>query len=199
MTPRHPALPESGGLPVDPAAAPGAIRGVRYAAGSPGREGARPGGAAEDELAGAIIDALRGFTAAMDRYIDVHGGAVGMHRTDLVALAHVMEAGRAGEHLTPSELSTALNLSAPATSALLNRLEGVGHVQRTHASTDRRRVSIEMTPDAMAVGRRVFGPLAGEMLAAIHGYTVEEQELVLRFLTDVLGATARATRGSATD
>jgi len=142
----------------------------------------------------AIVDALRAFTTAMDRYIDVHGGAVGMHRTDLVALAHVMDAGRQGEHLTPGELAAALNLSAPATSALLTRLEAVGHVQRTHASSDRRRVSIEMTNDAMAVGRRVFGPLGVEMRAAIDGYSPEEQEVVLRFLTDVLDATARATR-----
>jgi DNA-binding MarR family transcriptional regulator len=145
-------------------------------------------------VSAAIIDALRAFTTAMDRYIDVHGGAVGMHRTDLVALGHVMEAGRAGDHLTPTELASALNLSAPATSALLTRLEGVGHVQRTHASSDRRRVSIEMTDGAMAVGRQVFGPLAGEMQAAIGAYTRPEQELVLRFLTDVLAATGRATR-----
>lgn len=145
-------------------------------------------------MLGAIIDALRAFTTAMDRYIDVHGGAVGMHRTDLVALAHVMDAGRTGNHLTPTELAAALNLSAPATSALLGRLEGVGHVQRTHASSDRRRVSIEMTPEAATVGRRVFGPLGVEMRAAIGAYTRAEQELVLRFLDDVLAATARATR-----
>lgn len=157
----------------------------------PDARGQRPAG---DAVSAAIIDALRAFTTAMDRYIDVHGGAVGMHRTDLVALGHVMEAGRAGDHLTPSQLASALNLSAPATSALLTRLEGVGHVQRTHASSDRRRVSIEMTQDAMAVGRQVFGPLAGEMQAAIGAYSRAEQELVLRFLTDVLEATARATQ-----
>ena len=142
----------------------------------------------------AIVDALRSFTTAMDLYIDVHGGAVGMHRTDLFALGHVMEAGRRGDHLTPSELASALNLSAPATSALLGRLEEVGHVRRTHVSSDRRRVSIEMTGEARAVGRQVFGPLSGQMQAAIDGYSRQEQELVLRFLTDVLSATARATQ-----
>ena len=147
-----------------------------------------------EPLSAAIVDALRAFTSAMDRYIDVHGGAVGMHRTDLVALAHVMDAGRHGDHLTPSQLASALNLSAPATSALLTRLEAVGHVRRTHGSSDRRRVSIEMTQEAMGVGRQVFGPLAVEMRAAIAAYDAEEQELVLRFLTDVLDATARATR-----
>jgi DNA-binding MarR family transcriptional regulator len=171
--------------------------------GQPPRDRSQPSARPDpaDPLTGAVIDALRAFTTAMDRYIDVHGGAVGMHRTDLVALAHVMDAGRRGHHLTPTELSTALNLSAPATSALLGRLESVGHVRRTHASSDRRRVSIEMTDRATGVGRAVFGPLAQEMVAAIDGYSAQERELVLRFLTDVLAATGRATqqRGRGSD
>lgn len=157
--------------------------------------GAAGRGGDGDPVSAAIIDALRAFTTAMDRYIDVHGGAVGMHRTDLVALAHVMDAGRRGDHLTPTELASALNLSPPATSALLSRLESVGHVRRTHASSDRRRVSIEMTDVARGVGRQVFGPLAGEMAAAIDTYSPQQRELVLRFLTDVLAATAQATQG----
>ena len=55
-------------------------------------------------------------------------------------------------------------------------------------------VSNRPTDAAMAVGRQVFGPLAMEMLAAINRYDRREQELVLRFLHDVLDATARATR-----
>ena len=183
MTTRDPADHEAPRHPADGAEA--AVAG----AGAAG-----PGGAG-DPVSAAIVDALRAFTTAMDRYIDVHGGAVGMHRTDLVALAHVMDAGRRGDHLTPTELASALNLSPPATSALLGRLESVGHVRRTHASSDRRRVSIEMTDVARGVGRQVFGPLAGEMAAAIDAYSPQERDLVLRFLTDVLAATAQATDG----
>jgi DNA-binding MarR family transcriptional regulator len=176
--------------------AEGTAAGSAEVRGRPGERGGGGGrGGAGDPVSAGIVDALRAFTTAMDRYIDVHSGAVGMHRTDLIALAHVMDAGRHGDHLTPSQLASALNLSAPATSALLGRLEAAGHVQRTHASSDRRRVSIEMTDDAMAVGRQVFGPLAVEMAAAIGTYGPQERELVLRFLQDVLAATARATDG----
>jgi DNA-binding MarR family transcriptional regulator len=185
MATRHPAEDEPSQPPGE-RAEPGQVQRGRPL----GEAGRRPPG---DPLSAAIIDALRAFTTSMDRYIDVHGGAVGMHRTDLVALAHVMDAGRRGDHLTPTELSAALNLSPPATSALLSRLESVGHVRRTHASSDRRRVSVEMTDVAQGVGRRVFGPLAAEMAGAIEAYTPQERDLVLRFLTDVLAATARAT------
>ncbi|GAB3439892.1 hypothetical protein GCM10027517_13730 [Phycicoccus ginsengisoli] len=143
-------------------------------------------------LDAAIIDRLREFTTAMDHYIDAHGGRHGLHRTDLNALAHVMDASRRGEDLGPGELAAALNLSAPATSALLTRLEGVGHVQRRHSETDRRRVSIEMTDAAMHVGREVFAPIGGAIREVIAGFTPHERAVVLRFLTEVVDRTTAA-------
>jgi DNA-binding MarR family transcriptional regulator len=144
-------------------------------------------------LDAAIIDRLRTFTTAMDHYIDAHGGRHGLHRTDLNALAHVMDASRRGEDLGPGELASALNLSAPATSALLSRLEGVGHVQRRHSETDRRRVSIEMTEAAMQVGREVFAPIGGAIREVIAGYSPQEREVVLRFLSEVVDRTIAAS------
>ncbi|HET8767519.1 MAG TPA: MarR family transcriptional regulator [Pedococcus sp.] len=147
----------------------------------------------------AIIERLREFTTAMDHYIDAHGGRHGLHRTDLNALGHVMEANRRGEDLGPGELASALNLSAPATSALLARLEGVGHVQRRHSATDRRRVSIEMTDEAMQVGRDVFAPIGGAIRDVIAGFTPEEREVVLRFLGEVVDRTHAAARQAPPD
>lgn len=140
----------------------------------------------------AIIDLLRAFTTTMDRYIDVRGGAHGIHRTDLHALAHVMDAARSGEEVTPSGLASALNLSPPATSALLTRLEAVGHVRRTHGAVDRRRVSVEVTGDAMQVGRAIFMPLGLAITEVVEDLTADEQETVLRFLSAVVQATAEA-------
>lgn len=153
----------------------------------------RPQGPA---LAMEIIDALRAFTTEMDRYIDTRGGAVGLHRTDLHALGHVLDARRAGGDLSPGELAHALGLSPPATSAMLRRLESVGHVRRTHSEVDRRRVSVEMTDEAMAVALGVFGPIAATMRETIGSYSVAERETVLRFLTDAVDAAARATVAS---
>lgn len=136
----------------------------------------------------AIIDLLRAFSTAMERYIGVHGAAHGLHRTDLYALAHVMDAARDGRQLTPGELADALNLSSPATSALLSRLEGAGHVRRSHSTTDRRRVSVEITEDAMGVGRAIFMPLADDIAKVVTGLSVSEQETVLHFLAGVVDA-----------
>ena len=149
----------------------------------------RPQGPA---LALEIIDALRAFTTEMDRYIDTRGGAVGLHRTDLNALAHVLDARRSGGEMSPGELAAALGLSPPATSALLRRLESVGHVRRTHSEVDRRRVAVEMTDEAMVVAVGIFGPIATTMRETIASYSVAERELVLRFLTDAVEAAATA-------
>jgi DNA-binding MarR family transcriptional regulator len=142
---------------------------------------------------GAIIAALQALTVAMDRYVDVRGGAQGLHRTDLYALAHVMQAERRGEMLTPTRLSALLNLSTPATSALLGRLERAGHVRREHATDDRRRVAVVMTDSALATGRQVFGPLGDAIREVLATLSEEDQQVVLDFLIDVVEATGRAT------
>lgn len=139
-----------------------------------------------------LIGLLRAFTVETERYVDVRGSQRGLHRTHLHALAHVMGAGGRDGGLTPGELAVALNLSSPATSALLDRLESAGHVVRRPSSTDRRKVTVEMTPQAMGVGREVFEPLARELTAVMEGYDDDQLALVTEFMTAILAATARA-------
>lgn len=146
-----------------------------------------------DPQTGAIIDLLRAFTTSMNRYVEVRGTAAGMHRTDLHALAHVMDAARAGREITPSELADAVNLSSPATSALLSRLEAAGHVQRSHSASDRRRVTVHISEEAMDVGRTVFMPLALAIAGAIEKLSPAERDTVAAFLSDVVEATAATT------
>ncbi len=54
-----------------------------------------------------------------------------MHPTDLNALLAVMRAERAGAPLTPGRLGQHLGLSSGATTAVIDRLERAGHVQRS--------------------------------------------------------------------
>ncbi|GAB4071808.1 hypothetical protein GCM10028777_41150 [Angustibacter speluncae] len=147
---------------------------------------------ARREVAAALVDALRDYVVETDAYVDDRGGAVGLHRSDLNALTHVHRAAQSGESLTPGALAQLLRLSPPATSALLGRLEQVGHVHRTHSPTDRRRVQIEMTEQASGVASQVFTPLGIAVGRAMDGYSDEELRLVLRFLLDVTAATHRA-------
>ena len=144
------------------------------------------------EVAAALVDALRDYVVETDAYVDDKGGEAGLHRSDLNALAHVQRAAVSGESLTPGALAQLLRLSPPATSALLGRLEQVGHVRRSHSPTDRRRVRIEMTEQASGVASQVFTPLGIAVGRSMDGYSDEELRLVLRFLRDVTAATHRA-------
>src|SRR5512141_2741324 len=92
-----------------------------------------------------VVRALRGYTNEAEMYVAAAGREAAMHRTDLTGLALVMDRGQLGETTTPGQLSAALRLSAPATSAMLDRLERLGHAHRVPHPTDRRSVVVEMT------------------------------------------------------
>jgi len=161
------------------------------------RSSRRPGGdGSQHEQAAAIVDALREYVMETDRYISERGGAAGLHRTDLDALTHVLAAADSGETMTPGALSGLLRLSPPATSALLARLEQVGHVRRAYSATDRRRVEIEVEDRALEVAEGVFRPLGTAMGRMIARYDRADRETVLRFLHDAVRVT-REARGDA--
>lgn len=140
-----------------------------------------------------VMTLLRRFTTETERYVSAAGTDNEMHRTDMNALAAIMDAGRSGETMSPGRLSAVLRLSAPATTALLDRLEGAGHVRRVRSSTDRRRVHLVVTDHALTVGRSLFGPLAEHLRPVIERYPPEQRELVATFLAEAVSAVRSAT------
>jgi DNA-binding MarR family transcriptional regulator len=153
---------------------------------------------------GAVADAadrqeiallLRRLTVELDavgqRFADLHG----LNRTDVRALVAIMDAARRGEALTAGGLGAAVELRSASVTALVDRLEKVGHVRRVRDETDRRRVSLEMSDAAMTAGAEFFGGLQRDLGAAMAGYSDEELAVVRRFLTemtDVIVAHQRA-------
>lgn len=126
---------------------------------------------------------LQRLTAATSRYSDRAGAARGLHRSDLHALQAVVQARMDDRPpLTPSRLATTLGLSPSATSALLDRLERVGHVRRDHDPVDRRRVGVHVTETAGREARAIFGPLAVRMGRLVEEMEPDEVEVVVRFL-----------------
>ncbi|MGY1753926.1 MarR family winged helix-turn-helix transcriptional regulator [Blastococcus sp. SYSU D01042] len=147
------------------------------------------------QRAGEMVALLREFTLASDRFADVVARRHALHRTDLEALGHLWGAQLRHEPLTPGRLAAALALSAPATSALIGRLERAGHVARRPAEHDRRSsvlVLPELTRDLTAA---VFRPLGGRLREVVGSLRPEEAEIVERFLR----ACVDAARDAATD
>ena len=137
---------------------------------------------------------LRRLTVELDavgqRFAEVHG----LNRTDVRALVAIMDAARGGESLTAGRLGAAVDLSSASVTALLDRLERVGHIRRTRDADDRRRVVLEMSDSAMAAGAEHFGGLQRDLTAAMEGYTDDQLAVVRRFLLDMTEVIERHSR-----
>lgn len=125
---------------------------------------------------------LRTLTVESDRYAERFGSRHGLHRTDANALALILAADRRGEPMSPSVLAKELGLSPSATTALIDRLEAVGHVARERPSGDRRRVALTVPEAGLAEGREMFVPLARAFAESWAGFSPAEREVVARFL-----------------
>lgn len=142
----------------------------------------------------ALIDALRRFNIESDRFVEVFSTAHGLHRSDMNALAYVSAADEAGMPLSPGQLGAELGLSSPATTALIDRLERVGHVTRERHPTDRRKVALRTRDQGVRLAVEFFAPL-GQALHGVMGSFDEEQlRTVLRFLEQATAAVQAARR-----
>ncbi|WP_395399826.1 MarR family winged helix-turn-helix transcriptional regulator [Arthrobacter sp. UC242_113] len=141
-----------------------------------------------------LVRLLQEFTLEANRYVDSAGGRNAMHRTDLNALAAIMRHAANGDVATPGTLRKELNLSSPATTALIDRLCGSGHLVRVREGQDRRQVQLRMTEKAYRDGSAMFLPLARHMGRAMAGFTAQELETAARFMDAMIAATVQASQ-----
>lgn len=139
---------------------------------------------------------LRRLTVELDAVGQRFAAQHGLNRTDVRALVAIMDAARRGEALTAGRLGDAVDLRSASVTALVDRLERVGHVRRVRDTTDRRRVALEMSDSAMAAGAEHFGGLARDLSDAMEDYTDDELALVHRFLEDMTAVVTRHARAA---
>ena len=65
---------------------------------------------------------------------------------------------RAGIPATAGWLGAQLGLTSASTTSLIDRLEAAGHVRRVRTARDRRKVEVQVTDEAVALGWAFFGP-----------------------------------------
>ncbi|MGY1615844.1 MarR family winged helix-turn-helix transcriptional regulator [Geodermatophilus sp. SYSU D00691] len=151
------------------------------------------------QRAGELVALLREFSLASDRFADVVARRHALHRTDLEALGHLWGGQVRHDPLTPSRLAAALSLSAPATSALIGRLERAGHVARVPAEHDRRSSVLMLPEQARDLTAAAFRPLGGRLQCVIADLRPDEAEVVERFLRACVDAARAATADGAGD
>ncbi len=84
--------------------------------------------------------------------------------------------------MTAGAIANALGLTSGAVTAMIDRLEGSGHVQRVRDTVDRRRVIVDVTPEARRRSAALYKPLAAGIRERLARYSQHERELLYEFL-----------------
>jgi DNA-binding MarR family transcriptional regulator len=103
-----------------------------------------------------LTEAVRGAQRASDMLDEAFCDFLGINRTDGRCLDIVQERGQ----MTAGELAREVGITSGAVTAMIDRLEAAGLLQRKNDPGDRRKVLIELTPEAKRLGEEVYGPLA---------------------------------------
>jgi DNA-binding MarR family transcriptional regulator len=111
-------------------------------------------------------------------------GRLALGRNDVAALEVLMNEGPLG----PVELGHRLGMRSASATALVDRLEAAGHVERVRDPGDRRRITVVPTPHAHEEAGAAVGPLLAGLHAAASALSPAEREVVVRYLGDVLTA-----------
>ncbi|GAA2659162.1 MarR family transcriptional regulator [Streptomyces lunalinharesii] len=135
-----------------------------------------------------LVHLLREVTVRLDLAGARFAARNGLHPTDLRALIALLDAARAGEELTAGRLGARLGLNSAGTTALVDRLERLGHLRRVRDTRDRRRVLLAVEPQAIALGQAFFGPPIARVRSLLDTFDAEERATVRRFLTGVRDA-----------
>ena len=147
----------------------GAAVAMSAAARKPESRGPAPGLSAEDSL-GAL---LHGVAKAWREELDRRLRPLGLTRAQWQALILI---ARAEDGLAQRELADGLDIGAPATVALVDRMERDGLVERAAVPGDRRRNAVRLTPASRRLLARIEATAAvlrREILGALSRHEVE--------------------------
>jgi len=103
-----------------------------------------------------LVDSIRASQTASDIMDEAFCDFLGINRTDGRCLDVIDRNGR----LTAGELAREVGLTTGAVTALVDRLEVAGLLQRKSDPNDRRKVLIELTPEAKELAADIYGQMA---------------------------------------
>ena len=128
---------------------------------------------------------MRAHASAATRYAAAVAKRMGIGASELAALEHLEAAGP----LTPGQLGGRLSMTAGAVTALLDRLEGRGHGERSPNPDDRRSAIVRETEKGRHDSLAHLWPYIEEMRRIEESFTDEEKAVISRFLTAATEAT----------
>lgn len=127
---------------------------------------------------GRLREAERALSEASQRYMK-------LGETDMRALHFLMVSENRSITTTAGMIAAHLGISAASTTKLLDRLERGGHVVRHAHPTDRRSLTVTVTPETRQAATSSVGRQQARRFYAAARLTSPEREAVARFLDDM--------------
>jgi DNA-binding MarR family transcriptional regulator len=125
-----------------------------------------------------LTDEIRAGQRATDEVDEAVTAVMGINRTDGKILDILDQFGR----MSAGELARHSGLTTGAVTAVIDRLERAGYVERVADPGDRRRVLVDVTDKTRRLTWELMGrPLGEAARPLIERYTAEQLELLLDF------------------
>src|SRR5215204_5266465 len=138
-----------------------------------------------------LADLVREYTSAVLRHAAATAKRMSLEASELAALEHLQDAGP----MPQKRLGERLSISPGAVTAMIDRLESRGYVERTPNPEDRRSALVVITKAGLEESLRHLWPYIEDMKGVEEGFSEEERAVVARFLSAATQATQRAAQG----
>lgn len=134
-------------------------------------------------LAADVVAECRRLHAAIDAFDQAAADALGIARTDLRCL-NLLEHGP----LSPTALAAALGLTTGSVTALVDRLERKGLVERARHPEDRRGMVVSATPAVFETLGSIYRACAERLCLLVATYPIAQRRFAVRVLADTADA-----------
>lgn len=156
----------------------------------------RSGVSAEDiHQIGELMNSLGALREAEQRLSEASRRYMRLNETDMRALHFLVVCAHRGHLATPGEIAKHLNISTASTTKLLDRLERGGHITREPHPSDRRALTISITPETHRAARETVGRQQSRRFYAAARLSAGERETVIRFIRDMTDEIERRDDG----
>src|ERR687897_1369898 len=138
-----------------------------------------------------LANLVRVYTSAVLRHAAATAKRMSLEASELAALEHLQATGP----MTQKRLGERLSISPGAVTAMIDRLEPKGYVERIPNPEDRRSALVLITKAGLEESLRHLWPYIEDMKGVEESFSEEERAVVARFLRDATQATHRAAQG----
>jgi DNA-binding MarR family transcriptional regulator len=102
----------------------------------------------------------------------------------------------AQKHLTMSEIAAKMGHTTAAATGMVDRLEKLGYARRMHASDDRRKIEVEITPAGLSLVAEIREDMVDGVVGMMGLLSAPEQKAWLQVYEKIFACVTQGNKGS---